>query len=77
MAPEDDFGFVHLVSSGVRRFEAGGMAGGAIGVDHAAACPADEMVVIVARARLETEQVNRTVEFGEAGRVRRGTWSPS
>ena len=53
MAPEDDFGFVHLVPGVIRWLEAGGVAGGAVGVDHAAARPADEVVVIVARAGLE------------------------
>ena len=53
MAPEDDFGFVHLVAGGIRWLEAGGVADGTVGVDYAAARPADEVVVIVVCSRLE------------------------
>lgn len=54
LSPEDDFGFVHLVAGGVRRFEAGCVSGRAIGIDHATTGTADEVMVVVAGLHLET-----------------------
>src|SRR5205085_12308299 len=50
--PEGDFGLVHGEAVGVRRLEARGLADGAIDVDRDAAGAADEVVVVVADARL-------------------------
>jgi len=52
--PVNDFGFVDLVASIVRRPETRGVADHAINVDHAAAGTTDQMVMVVAYAILES-----------------------
>src|SRR5437588_5512081 len=51
-APEDDLGFVDLVARVVGGRQARGVADGTVDVDHPAAGPADEMVVVVSDAVL-------------------------
>src|SRR5262249_11349595 len=50
--PIDDLGFVDLVIGVGGRRQAGGVAHGTVGVDHAAAGSADEMVMVVPHAAL-------------------------
>jgi hypothetical protein len=52
-APVDDFGLVDLVALVVDGGETGGRAGRAVDVDHAAATPANQVVVVVADPILE------------------------
>jgi hypothetical protein len=55
-APVSDFGLVDLVTTVVSRRETRRGANGAVDVDHSAADAADQMVVVVADAILETSR---------------------
>jgi hypothetical protein len=55
-APVGDFGFVDLVALVVGRRQAWRGADGTVDVDHAAADPADQMVMVVADAGFETSR---------------------
>jgi len=55
-SPIHDLGFVDFVSPGVGRGETRGNAHRAVHIDHAAADPADQMMVIVANAIFEARR---------------------